>query len=100
MSVVNWISEREWTVSKAYDDAWQSQRDDVLNVAADLDPPSARIQYAFLSGWQARDAEVAQLHQALTLISRGTWTAKNSIDTITYIAREALALASQQNPSL
>jgi hypothetical protein len=32
------------------DDAWESLKDDVFNVVADVDVPSERIRYAFLAG--------------------------------------------------
>lgn len=35
-------------------------------------------------------AENTRLREALTLIARGTWTAKNSVESIVWSAREAL----------
>lgn len=35
------------------DQAWERERDDVFNVVADIDPQSARIEYAFLAGYKA-----------------------------------------------
>lgn len=47
------------------DNAWDEQKDDVFNVVADIDPPSARIEYAFKAGWFASQARVERLTAAL-----------------------------------
>lgn len=43
------------------DDLWAAQRDDVFDVVADIDPPSARIEYAFKAGYQASDKALRRL---------------------------------------
>lgn len=35
------------------DTAWEEQRDDVFNVVADIDRPSAKVEYAFKAGYLA-----------------------------------------------
>lgn len=39
------------------DEVWEHERDDVFNVVADIDPPSARIEYAFKAGWLAAERD-------------------------------------------
>jgi hypothetical protein len=66
-------------------------------------------QAAFRAGWDAGQSQeahdcphietVQRLRAGLTHILQGVWTAKNSIDTIRFIAREALAGAKQQTSS-
>jgi hypothetical protein len=34
------------------DEVWETESDNVFDVVADIDPPSARIEYAFKAGWQ------------------------------------------------
>jgi hypothetical protein len=43
------------------DETWKAHKDDVFDVVADLDPPSARIEYAFKAGYQQGEALVASL---------------------------------------
>lgn len=35
------------------DHAWDTEKDDVFNTVADIDPASARIEYAFKAGYRA-----------------------------------------------
>ena len=53
------------------------------------------VQAAFREGWNAARAfepaaENERLREALILIARGTWTAKNSVESIVWTARQAL----------
>lgn len=43
------------------DQSWETQKDDVFNIVADIDPPSAQIQYAFLAGYKVAEDEIAHL---------------------------------------
>lgn len=43
------------------DDLWMDQRDGVFDVVADIDPPSARIEYAYKAGYQAAEAAITRL---------------------------------------
>lgn len=36
---------------------WETQKDDVFNVVADIDLPSARIEYAFKAGYLAAEVQ-------------------------------------------
>jgi len=53
------------------------------------------VQAGFREGWNAREqhdgeADIRRMREALELIVRGVWTARNSIETIRYTARRAL----------
>jgi len=60
------------------DDAWESEKDDVFNVVADIDPPSVGIEYAFKAGYVAAELAAADAERRLeTLLDRAypflTW---------------------------
>lgn len=70
------------------DAAWKREQDDVINVCADIECPSARIQYAFQAGCLAGREMIARVvDERMKLEAR-----------VAYLEGQ-IALATQQTPS-